>query len=342
MRRVFPVVMLSLLVNFFLFLIMTQMLTGKKLKAKEQVNFRGIEVIDFKRQDKSPKKIKSAKAERLPLPEAPPPLKITALSPPVRPKPVKPLVSPPTVKPRNIVVKQVKAVITPPDPIPMKVPPKPEPIPEKVFEPEVVEIVPPQVEQVETHEITSAAVAQQTTVLEVKKTPLIAAQKIPSSEVLQVPSVEIESSDDVPEIEAAESLDDAPQVPVAVAASPVKKIEATLLEQRSSTLEKPAETLESNNVTADTIEIDVLPLLRTQPRYPRRALRAKLEGMVTIEFTILKDGSVADPVVVTSAPPKVFDRSALRAIRLWKFRPKQTKGEMVTRRAIQNIRFSLK
>ncbi|MBN4054590.1 energy transducer TonB [Nitrospira defluvii] len=68
----------------------------------------------------------------------------------------------------------------------------------------------------------------------------------------------------------------------------------------------------------------------------------KLEGMVTIEFTIQIEGSVSDPIVIVSAPPKIFDLAALRAIRKWKFRPKQVKEKAVVRRAIQNIRFSLK
>ncbi|MFQ5597903.1 MAG: TonB family protein [Nitrospiria bacterium] len=90
------------------------------------------------------------------------------------------------------------------------------------------------------------------------------------------------------------------------------------------------------------VEIDAAPLIRVPPRYPRRAVRAKLEGIVTVAFTITKDGSVRNPTIIRSNPPKVFDRSALRAIRKWKFSPKEINGKSVVRRALQDIRFSLK
>lgn len=90
------------------------------------------------------------------------------------------------------------------------------------------------------------------------------------------------------------------------------------------------------------IETDVIPMVKIPPRYPRRAVRAKIEGVVTVEFTITRDGSVIDPSVVQAAPPAVFDRAALQAIRRWKFRPKFIDGRPVQRRAVQNIRFSLK
>jgi protein TonB len=89
------------------------------------------------------------------------------------------------------------------------------------------------------------------------------------------------------------------------------------------------------------IETDVIPTVKIPPRYPRRAVRSKIEGIVTVEFTITRDGSVINPAIVQAAPPFVFDQAALRAIRRWKFRPKFIEGRAVQRRAVQNIRFSL-
>ncbi len=90
------------------------------------------------------------------------------------------------------------------------------------------------------------------------------------------------------------------------------------------------------------IETDVIPMVRVPPRYPRRAIRSKIEGVVTVEFTITSEGSVIDATVVQAVPPSVFDRAALQAIRRWKFRPKVIEGKPVQRRAMQNIQFSLK
>ena len=86
---------------------------------------------------------------------------------------------------------------------------------------------------------------------------------------------------------------------------------------------------------------DVIPLVRIQPQYPRQAAIAKIEGYVTIEFTITETGSVTDPSVVDAKPPRVFDREAIRAILKWKFKPRVVDGRPVPRRATQTLDFKL-
>lgn len=88
-------------------------------------------------------------------------------------------------------------------------------------------------------------------------------------------------------------------------------------------------------------EGDVVPLVRIQPQYPRDAAMNQIEGYVTIEFTITETGSVKDPRVVESKPPRVFDREAIRAILRWKFKPRVIDGVAVERRATQTIDFTL-
>lgn len=89
------------------------------------------------------------------------------------------------------------------------------------------------------------------------------------------------------------------------------------------------------------LETGVIPFVRVSPRYPRRALRSRTEGVVMIEFTISPDGSVTDPLIVKSEPQEVFDRAALRALKKWKFKPKFRNGKPVQRRARQTFTFSL-
>lgn len=93
--------------------------------------------------------------------------------------------------------------------------------------------------------------------------------------------------------------------------------------------------------TAPEIALDVEPTVRIQPQYPPRALRAGIEGSVTVEFTIGTDGSVKDPEIVKSDPPRIFDDAVLRAIRRWKFEPDIVDGVAVEKRARQVIRFTL-
>lgn len=76
---------------------------------------------------------------------------------------------------------------------------------------------------------------------------------------------------------------------------------------------------------------DIVPLVRVDPDYPPRAKQQGIEGYVDIQFTISPVGTVQDAVVVRSKPAYVFDRSALRAVRKWKYNPKIEDGTAVAR-----------
>ena len=85
----------------------------------------------------------------------------------------------------------------------------------------------------------------------------------------------------------------------------------------------------------------MLPLLRIEPAYPRKAARDRKEGWVKVEFTISSNGTVIDAVVVDSRPRRTFDRSAIQSIRKWRFKPKEVDGSPVERKASQIIEFKL-
>ena len=85
----------------------------------------------------------------------------------------------------------------------------------------------------------------------------------------------------------------------------------------------------------------VIPLVRINPQYPRNELLAGVEGWVKVRFTVEPDGSVSSPRVVESKPPRVFDSSALRAIKKWKFKPKVVNGVAVSQDGTQIIEFKL-
>ena len=88
-------------------------------------------------------------------------------------------------------------------------------------------------------------------------------------------------------------------------------------------------------------DTDVIPVVRVQPAYPRRAKQAGIEGFVTMEVLIRADGTVTRARVMESDPPRLFDEAALRAIERWKFRPKIVDGTPVEQRAKQTIEFTL-
>ena len=82
---------------------------------------------------------------------------------------------------------------------------------------------------------------------------------------------------------------------------------------------------------------DILPLVRIEPRYPARALQREIEGWVLLEFSISPAGTVANPFVVDSEPPRTFDRAALRAVSRWKYKPKVEDGVAVMRHGVQIV-----
>jgi protein TonB len=89
-------------------------------------------------------------------------------------------------------------------------------------------------------------------------------------------------------------------------------------------------------------DTDVVPIVRVTPQYPLRASERGIEGWVEVEFTISKLGTVKDPTVINSHPSSIFDRSALKAIRKWKYNPKIEDGEPVERSGIKiRLKFDL-
>jgi len=75
---------------------------------------------------------------------------------------------------------------------------------------------------------------------------------------------------------------------------------------------------------------ELTPLVRIPPDYPQRALLRCLEGFVLVRFTVTETGSVADPEILRSEPPGLFDRSATRAVLRWKFQPQLADGKPIS------------
>jgi len=88
--------------------------------------------------------------------------------------------------------------------------------------------------------------------------------------------------------------------------------------------------------------MELIPLVRIPPLYPRQALRLKKEGFVKVAFTITKEGLVKSPRVLEANPKRIFDRAALTAIRKWKFKPKMVEGKAVEQEGVQVLEFKLK
>ncbi|MRX28477.1 energy transducer TonB [Kangiella sp. HZ709] len=83
---------------------------------------------------------------------------------------------------------------------------------------------------------------------------------------------------------------------------------------------------------------DAIPLATFPATYPQEAAVKGIEGWVEFSFTIEPDGSPSNIKVLNAKPRRVFEKEARRAIRRWKFKPKQYNGQPV---AQTNMRYKL-
>ena len=61
-----------------------------------------------------------------------------------------------------------------------------------------------------------------------------------------------------------------------------------------------------------------------------------------VEFTVTKQGTVRDPVVVKAEPQGLFDRAAIDAVLKFKYKPRVINGEPAAVSGVQNrITFEL-
>lgn len=92
----------------------------------------------------------------------------------------------------------------------------------------------------------------------------------------------------------------------------------------------------SGGLALESSDGEYLPIVKVAPVYPRRALSRGIEGYVIVEFTVTKQGTVRDPVVVRAEPESLFDRAAMDAALKFKYKPRVVNGEAVEVAGVQN------
>lgn len=75
---------------------------------------------------------------------------------------------------------------------------------------------------------------------------------------------------------------------------------------------------------------EVLPLVRIEPQYPRKAAMSGTQGWVLLKFDITPTGAVEGVKVLEAKPRRVFNSAAKRALLKWKYRPKVIDGKPVS------------
>ncbi|MGB0733740.1 MAG: TonB family protein [Pontibacterium sp.] len=144
--------------------------------------------------------------------------------------------------------------------------------------------------------------------------------------VVETPEVSI----DVPNIDAQVALNFTPDLTNITVAVPTPQ----------PTTQTPVTSAPQTEVYLDT---NPTVLSQTPPRYPSRALRKKLEGSVTVEFTVMTSGKVepGSIKVISATPPGVFDSAVIRSLKRWRFKTHSVAGTPTAYRARQTLQFNL-
>ena len=97
-----------------------------------------------------------------------------------------------------------------------------------------------------------------------------------------------------------------------------------------------ASTADAPTVSVEDVQIEYAMMIRTPPVYPREGLARRLDGDVTVSFTIDDRGTVKNARAVRSSDA-MFEAPALAAISQWKYLPRVMAGKRVAVDGVQTV-----
>jgi len=71
---------------------------------------------------------------------------------------------------------------------------------------------------------------------------------------------------------------------------------------------------------------EFLPIVKVAPQYPSRASSRGIEGYVILSYTVTKQGTVLNPVVIEAQPENIFNRAAIKSALRYKYKPRVIDG----------------
>lgn len=83
------------------------------------------------------------------------------------------------------------------------------------------------------------------------------------------------------------------------------------------------------------------PMVQIKPIYPSREKRMGVEGYVKVKLDVDATGYVVGVKILESKPKGAFDKSVIRAVKKWKFRPKTVDGKAVAQSGELTLNFKL-
>lgn len=89
------------------------------------------------------------------------------------------------------------------------------------------------------------------------------------------------------------------------------------------------------------IDAPLMPISRMPPVYPLAARRKGIQGWVKVKFLVTRQGTVKGVSIVAAHPVNLFEKSVLRAVSSWRFKPGTVDGKAVDTWAESTLEFKL-
>lgn len=86
---------------------------------------------------------------------------------------------------------------------------------------------------------------------------------------------------------------------------------------------------------------DVIPLVRMPAQYPNKARRRNIEGFVKARLEVNAQGTVDTVEIIDAKPKGIFERSAIRALYKYKFKPQMVNGKAQSQSVTQTLEYTL-
>lgn len=77
------------------------------------------------------------------------------------------------------------------------------------------------------------------------------------------------------------------------------------------------------------------------PMYPQKELIAKNEGWVKVLIDVNEFGRVSSVSILQSKPARVFNAATIKAVKKWRFHPKEVDGKAIPYQVTQTVEFKI-
>ncbi len=86
----------------------------------------------------------------------------------------------------------------------------------------------------------------------------------------------------------------------------------------------------------------MVPIIRIAPQYPQAAIARGIEGYVDIIFDVTALGTTDNIRIIAAVPSNVFNRSVIKAVSGWKYKPNIVNGAAVRTPDVKDrVRFNM-